>query len=153
MRPDQAGNYYPLKSVVKLAAGDLDDSFLTLFPLKDFDGEPIMISDQGNGNVERPGFSLRSWALTGSQPFTIFDGENFSGMSTCILPDDDAKSDKGGITVNWGEENTMMVRSVKFGCDLKTNRVIRGNFEKVSRALGNSEFIRFENRSKLIEIH
>ncbi len=152
LTPNDNGSYYPLKSIVKLAAGDLDDSFLTLYPSSRFEGNPVIVNDQGSGHLEQGDFTLGSWALTGGQPFTIFDGEYFEGSSTCILADDDAKGQEGGISIAVDMQPKLVVRSVKFGCDGKTKNFVRGD-QVASGIQAKSGFVGYENVPKFIEIY
>ncbi len=122
--------YPPLNSTEKLAYGDLDDSVLTLYGA-DFQGKPLIVGEDGINKTEAP-FTVGSWALTGTQGFTVFDEEDFKGNSTCLDAEKSAKDAGYGISVECTTRLNFNVSSVKFGCDDNITSIITGNPEIMS---------------------
>ncbi len=115
-----------LLSVQQLAAGDLDDSVLTLYPVENFDGEQLVIEEQGASKIENGSFTARSWALTGAQNFTVFDAENFAGNAICLEVADKPRYDGFGVTAKASTDFELEVRSAKVGCDGTEIRRLKG---------------------------
>lgn len=125
----------------KLAAGDLDDSVLTLYPLQYFEGEPLVINDQGASKVDRDNFTIASWVFTGPQSFTVFDAENYTGNATCLEVEFASRNDGYGISLGWSTDFKLLVESVRMGCE---GSIMSGDSKK-------SIFTRNANRDGVIE--